>query len=65
MRCSSFIFKENHVFIEEKDNPSEKVVMVEEELDGTDIDDIGHLVDLPGLMLIDEECGNQTHILTC
>ena len=58
MRRSSLISKENHVFIEEKDNPSDKVVLVEEELDGTDIDDIGNLGDLPGLMLIDEECGN-------
>ena len=58
MKCSSFIFRENHVFIEEKDNPSGNVVMVEEELDGADIDDIGNLVDLPALMLIDEECGN-------
>ena len=30
----SFIFKENHVFIEEEDNTSAKVVRVEEELDG-------------------------------
>ena len=30
----SFIFKENHVFIEEEDNTSDKVVIVEEELDG-------------------------------
>ena len=41
MRLSSFIFKENHLFIEE-DNRSDKVVMVEEELD-----DIRNLVDLP------------------
>ena len=32
--------------------------MVEEELDGIDIDGIGNLVDLPRLMFIDEECGN-------
>ena len=50
---SSFIFKEHHVFIEEEDNPSDKVVIVEEELDGT-----GNLVDLSKLMFIDEECGN-------
>ena len=31
---SSFIFKVNHVFLEEKDNPPEKVVIDEEELDG-------------------------------
>ena len=32
---SSFIFKENHVLIEQ-DNPSEKIVIVEEKLDGID-----------------------------
>ena len=32
--------------------------MVEEELDGIDIDGIGNLVDLPRLMFIDEEFGN-------
>ena len=53
MRRSGFIFKENHVFIEVEDNPSDKVVMVEEELDGT-----GNLMGLPRLMFIDEECGN-------
>ena len=65
VRCSIFIFKENHVFIEEEDNSSDKVVMVVEELDGIDIDvddidihDIGNLVDLPSLIFIDEECGN-------
>ena len=57
MRHSSFIFKENHVFIEE-DNPSDKVIMVEEELDGIDINGIESSVDLPRLMFIDEECGN-------
>ena len=49
MRRSSSIFKENHIFIEEKDNRSDKVVMVEEELDGIDIDSTGNLVDLPSL----------------
>ena len=34
--------KKNHLFIEEEDNPLEKVVIVEEELDG-----IGNLEDLP------------------
>ena len=41
-----YIFKENHVFIEE-DNSSDKVSIVMEELDGTDKDGIGNLVDLP------------------
>ena len=35
---SNFIFKENHVLIEE-DNPSEKNVLVKEELDDIDVDD--------------------------
>ena len=40
--------KKNHVLIEEEDNPSEKVVIVEEELDG-----IGNLEDLLRLVFID------------
>ena len=44
MRRSSFNIKENHVFIEVEDNPSDKA--------------IGNLVDLPKLMFIDEELGN-------
>ena len=48
----------NHGFIEEN-NPSEKVVIVEEELNGVDIDDIENLENLPRFVLfIDEECGN-------
>ena len=43
---SSFIFKEN------------QIVINEEKLGGTDIDDIGNLVDLPRLIFIIEECGN-------
>ena len=45
--------KKNHLFIEEEDNPLEKVVIVEEELDG-----IGNLEDLPRLAFIDKEYGN-------
>ena len=48
----------NHGFIEEN-NPSEKVVIVEEELNGVDIDDIENLENLPRFLLImHEECGN-------
>ena len=36
---SKFIFKENHVLVEE-DNPSEKNVIVKEELDDIDVDDV-------------------------
>ena len=55
---SSFIFKENHGFIEDS-NLLEKV-LVEKELDGrtVDIDDIRNFEDLPRLVLLDEECGN-------
>ena len=38
---SSFIFKDNHVLVE-LHNPSEKIVIVQEGLDSTDIDDIGN-----------------------
>ena len=58
MKHSSFIFKENHVFIEEEDNRSDKVATVEEELDGFDIVGIRNVVDLPRLMCIVEECWN-------
>ena len=36
---SKFIFNENHVLVEE-DNPSEKNVIVKEELDDIDVDDV-------------------------
>ena len=52
---SSFIFRENQDFNGE-DNHSQKVVTVEEELDDTDIYEIGNLEDLPRLLFIDEEC---------
>ena len=58
MKHSSFIFKENHVFIEEEDNRSDKVATVEEELDGFDIVGIGKVVGLPRLMFIVKECWN-------
>ena len=50
---SIFIFKEHRAFIEREDNPSDKVVIIEESVDG-----IENLMDLPRLMFIDEECGN-------
>ena len=61
----SFVFKENHVFTEEEDNLSDKIVIVEEELDGIiiDVNGIGNLMDLPRLMFIDEECGNLKLVL--
>ena len=54
---SSFIFEEDHVLIQ-KDNPSENLVIVEEELDIIDRYDIGNFVDLLRLLLINEECLN-------
>ena len=47
-----FIFKVNHVFVEEKDNPEEKVVIDEGELDSIEIDGILNLDKLPGIVLI-------------
>ena len=58
MRRSSFIFKENRVFIKEKENPSDKVVTVEVELYVIDMNGIGNLENLPRLMFINKECGN-------
>ena len=56
---SWFYFQKTCAFIEE-DNHSEKVAIVEEGLDGIDIDDIGNLEDLPRLVFNDEECENLT-----
>ena len=42
---SSFIFKRNHVVIY-KENPSDKIVIIEGELHGTDRYEIGNLEDL-------------------
>ena len=59
MRRSNFIFKQNRTFpLKKKITFKEKVVIVEEELDGIGIDAIANLVDLPKVMFIDEECGN-------
>ena len=52
---SSFVL--NYGFIEEN-NPSEKVVIVEEELNRVDIDDIGNLENLPRFVFMGEERGN-------
>ena len=50
---SSFIFKVNDTFIEKEDNPSEKVVRDEEELDSIDMEDIGNLEESPRIVFID------------
>ena len=49
---SSFIFKVNHIFMKEKDNPVEKVVIDEEELDGIETDGILNLKNLPRTVFI-------------
>ena len=48
---SGFISKESHVFVEKEDNPSEKVVIFEEELYC-----VGNLANLPGLVFINSKC---------
>ena len=55
---SSFFFKENNVFIEKEDKPSKTFVILEEELDGLDIDYIGNFKDLLRLVFINEKYGN-------
>ena len=62
MRRSSFIFQENHVFIEEEDNPSDKVVMVKERLDSIDIDGIRDLVYLPTIIHKIFESNSSFHV---
>ena len=54
---SSFIFKENHVLVEEG-NPSEKNVIAKKELDDIDINAIGNLEDLLRIVFIHQEYGN-------
>ena len=50
---SSFIFNANHVFMKEKDNPAEKVVINEEDLDGIEIDGILNLGNLLRTVFMD------------
>ena len=57
-----FIFKENRVFIEEKYNLSEKVIIADEEPDCVDIDGTGSVEDLPRLALIDQEYENRNAV---
>ena len=57
MRHSSFIFEENHVFIEEG-NPQTILMQLRKNKMEFDIDGIGNVMDLPKLMFIDEEYGN-------
>ena len=56
---STFIFKDKHVLVEPH-NPLEKIKIkeVKEEVDGINIDGIGNLEDLPGIVFIHGECGN-------
>ena len=54
MKRSSFIYKQNHVFIEE-DNPSDKSITLEKELDAVEVDGIGNLVDSPSSLIKNAE----------
>ena len=58
LTCFVFLvlFK-NYGFIQEG-NSLEKLVIVQEELNGIDIDDIVNLDDSPRFVFIDEECEN-------
>ena len=47
-----FFWEENHVCIV-KDNPSDKAVTIEEELNAVEVDGIGNLVEKPRLIFID------------
>ena len=58
-------FQRKSRFLKEEHNTSEKVVTVEEELDGVDIDGIVSLEDLPRLVFMDEECGNLKVVVDC
>ena len=51
-RCSCFIFKEDHLFIEGEGNPSDNVVTFVDELHGYDVDGIRNFLDLPRLMFV-------------
>ena len=53
-----FYFKENHVFVDEEDNPSGKIIIAEEQLNCVDEDGIGNANDLPVLVFIDEKWEN-------
>ena len=50
---SILIFKLNYVFMEEKDNPAQKVVIDEKEIDGIVIDSNLSLENLPRAVFID------------
>ena len=53
---SIFIFKVNHILMKGKDNPVEKVIIDEEELDGIEIEDILNLENLP------RQCSSIKHV---
>ena len=63
MTRSSFNFKQNHVFIVEEDSSSDKVVIIDEKLDGIDTDFIRNLAVLLRLMFSNEKCGNLEVVL--
>ena len=60
LTCFTFLvlFSKKKLLFHRRRQPSEKVVIVDEELRGIDINDIENLEDSPRLLFIDEERGN-------
>ena len=46
------------IIFNEEGNPSQKSDIVDKELDDIDLNEIGNLEDLLGLVFLNEECGN-------
>ena len=61
----SFFIQRKSRFIKDGGNPSKRYVIVDEPLNGIDIDGIGNLEDLPIVVFIDEECENIKGHLRC
>ena len=60
---SSFTFKVNHIFMEEREKLVEKIVINEEELDGIETDDILDSENLPRTVFIDQEYWNLKEVV--
>ena len=58
MSGSSFIFEENHVFIEEENPQTELIQLRKNKMGLVQMVLETYLMDLPKVMFIDEECGN-------
>ena len=46
------------IIFNEEGNPSQKIDIVDKGLDDIDINEVGNLEDLLGLVFLNEECGN-------